>query len=137
MKGSAEAVRENESLVRSKTIIQLFDEVFVKDTVEKVSDGVNCQAFREFLLYLDLDSTSTPTNIRIKVQYLDRWTGKWHTYKQGLFASLYYEDTDLASGIQECFSGEVMGRDIRVTLTSVGTSGSAYFTASVAIEFRN
>ena len=136
-RGSEVPVRENESLVRSKDIVQLFDSFKVVNTTEQLSDGLPCHAFREFLLYLAIDSTSTPTTLRIKIEYLEPWTGKWHTYKQGLFASLFYEDGDTASGIYECFSGECMGREIRITLTGVGTTSTEYFTVSAALEFRN
>ena len=137
MKGSVLPVEVNEGLVRSEDIVQLFDRLKVNNTTERLSDALPCREFREFLLYVYIDSTGAPTTLQIKVQYLDRWTGKWHTYKQGLFASLFYEDTDVASGVHECFSGEVMGREMRVTLTGVGTTGSAYFNVSVAVEFRN
>lgn len=136
-KGDANPVEVNPGLIRSKDIIQLFDQKAVINTTEQISDGVPCREFRKFLIYIGIDSTGSPTTLRIKVQYLERWTGKWHTYKQGLFASLYYEDTDTASGIYECFSGECEGREMRVTLTGVGTTGSAYFTTDIAVEFRN
>ena len=137
LKGSPAPEKINDALIRSKDQIQIFDQKTVVNTTEQLSDAVPCREYREFLLYLAIKSTSTPTTLQVKVQYLDKWTGKWHTYKQGLFASLFYEDTDTANGIYECFSGEVMGREIRVTLTGVGTTSSAYFTVDVAVEFRN
>ena len=136
-KGSEEAVEVSPGLVRSKDQIQLFDNFVVNNTTEQISDGVNCWEYREFLLYLELDSTNTPTTLQIKLQYRERWSSNWYTYKQGLFASLFYEDTDVASIIRECFSGPVLGREIRITLTGVGTTGSATFTVSAALEFRN
>ena len=136
-RGSVLPVEINPGLVRSEDIVQLFDNKAVVNTTEQLSDALPCREFREFLLYLKIDSTGSPTTLRIKLQYLDPWSSTWHTYKQGLFASLFYEDTDVASIIAECFSGEVMGREMRLTLTGVGTTGSAYFTTSIAIEFRN
>lgn len=137
LKGSPVPVKVNESLIRSEDQVQLFDNKAIVNTTEQISDGVPCLDFRRFLLYLDIDSTSTPTTLQVKVQYRERWEGKWHTYKQGLFASLYYEDQDTASGVQECFEGECIGREMRITLTGVGASGSAYFTVSATVEFRN
>lgn len=136
-KGSSDTIEVSPGLIRSEDQIQIFDKKAVKDTVERFSGEVECRAFREFLLYLAIDSTGSPTTLRVKLEYLDRWSGKWHTYKQGLFASLFYEDGDTASGVYECFSGSVMGRQIRITLTGVGTTGSAYFTVSATLEFRN
>jgi hypothetical protein len=137
LKGSPVAEKVNEGMVISKGQIQLFDDKVVNDTTEQLSDGLVCRDFRKFLLYLTIDSTGSPTTIQIKVQYREEHTGKWYTYKQGIFAALFYEDTDTASGIWECFSGDCEGREMRITLTGVGTSGSAYFTVSATIEFRN
>jgi hypothetical protein len=137
MKGLATPEVMDESVVRSGDIIQLFDKFAVVDTVVHNSESVACQAFRRFLLYIKLKSTSTPTTIRYEVQFLDRWSADWMTYKQGVFAALYYEDGDTASGIDECFEGECMGRDFRVRITGIGTTGGAYFTTSASVEFRN
>lgn len=137
MKGSAVPEVMDESVIRSGEIIQLFEKLKADDTVPRISDGVVCQAFRRFLLYLFIDSTGAPTTIQYEVQFLEPWTGQWYTYKQGLFACLFYEDADTASGIYECFEGECMGRELRVKMTGVGTTAAAYFTTSVAVEFRN
>lgn len=122
---------------RPKTQLQLFDNHVVNDTTERVSPDVECPGFRKFHLHVFLDSTSTPTTLQVKVQFLDRWSGRWSTYKQGPFAALFWEDTDVADGVSECFHGEVCGRAMRVTLTGVGTSAQAYFTVSVAVDFRS
>ncbi len=71
------------------------------------------------------------------MQFLNPRTGQWHTYKQGLFASLYWEDTDVANVVQEMFSGECAGREMRLKITGAGTSSSAYFTISASVEFYN
>lgn len=136
-KGDASPVVMDQSVIRSKDQVQLFDQKQVNVTSEIISDGVICLAFRKFKLYLDIDSTGAPTTLQVKVQFLDRWSGKWYTYKQGPFAALFWEDTDVASGVQECFEGECVGREMRVTLTGVGTTSSAYFTVSAGVEFRN
>lgn len=136
-RGSAQPVEVSPGLVRSEDVIQLFDQKVVNNTTEQISDGLPCREYREFLLYLGIDSTLAPTTLQIKLQFLDPWTGKWHTYKQGLFASLFYEDTATASGIHECFSGECVGREMRITLTGVGTTVTAFFTVDAALEFRN
>jgi len=136
-KGNTTPVLQDDALYRSKDIVQLFDAKPIITTTPYVSNGVPCHAFRRFTLYLGIASTSTPTTIHIELEYLEPNTGKWHSYKQGLFASLYYEDTDTASGIDEMFSGECVGRNVRIKLTGAGTSGSAYFTVSAAMEFFN
>jgi hypothetical protein len=137
MKGSQAPTVQEESLIRTKDLIQLFDNERVNDTVERISGDVECAPFRKFGLYVFLDSTLAPTTLQVKIQFLDRWSGRWHTYKQGLFASLFWEDTDVASGVSEAFVGDVLGRAVRVTLTGVGTTGTAYFDVSVSMDFWN
>lgn len=136
-KGESTPVKQDDALYRSKDIVQLFDAKVINTTNPYVSDGVPCHAFRHFTLYLAIDSTSTPTTLHIDPEFLDPSTGKWYSYKQGLFASLYYEDGDTASGIYEVFTGECVGRDMRLKLTGVGTDSSNYFTVSAAVEFFN
>ena len=136
-KGDSTPVRQDDALYRSKNIVQLLDAFALISTTPKESPGVACHAFRRFTLYLAIDSTGEPTTIHVEIEFLDPWSGKWHTFKQGLFAALYYEDTDTASGIYEMFTGECLGRNMRIKLTGVGTTGAVYFTVSAAVEFFN
>lgn len=136
-KGDQKPFLYDDILARSSDIVQLFDTEQVIDTNERISPSLECGAFRHFTLYLDIDSTGSPTTLQIKAQFLNRTTGKWHTYKQSLFASLFYEDTDVASGVKEMFNGDCAGREFRITLTGVGTTSSAYFTVSASVEFYN
>lgn len=136
-KGDQFPTLQEEVLYRPKDQLQLIDGAVVNDTNPRYSDSVECAPFRKFGLYVNIDSTLAPTTLRIEVEFLDRWSGKWHSYKQGLFASLYYEDTDVASGVAECFVGDVLGRAFRVKLTGVGTTSTAYFTVSIGVDFWN
>ncbi len=137
MRGDATPVVMDQSVIRPKEPVQLLDKLVVSDTIAKSSDGVACQAFRKFGLFVFVDSTGAPTTIQFKVEFLDRWSGQWHLHAQGPFASLFYEDGDTASGLYECFVGDCLGRAMRVTVVGVGTTGSAYFTVSAAAEFWN
>ncbi len=137
MKGDPTPAVQEQSVLRTKDVIQLFDKERVNDTVERISGQVECAPFRKFGLYVGIDSTSNPTTLQVKVQFLDRWSGQWHTHKQGPFAALFWEDGDTASGIYEVFVGDVMGRAMRVTLVSVGGTSTKYFDASIAVDFWN
>lgn len=122
--------------VRSREVIKLIDGVVLNAvTTEKVSDSLRATPFRHFLLYLSVLSANTPTTVQFKVQFRDQALGPWHTYKQGLFASLYYEDGDTATVVRECFLGDVAGRDFRVVATGTGTSATNTFTISASVEF--
>jgi hypothetical protein len=144
IKGDQVPVLQEEVLYRPKEVLQLFQNELVNNTTPRLSDGIECAPFRKFGIYVYIDSTSTPDQLHIEVEFLDRWTGQWYTHKQGLFASLYYEDTDTASGIYECFVGDVLGRAFRVKLTGVDVSQSGntlsstkYFTVSIGVDFWN
>jgi hypothetical protein len=126
-----------ESMVRCKEQVRLFDKVAVVSTNPYDSKALATGPYRKFGLFVYIDSTGAPTDIRITVEFLDKITGRWHTYKQGLFASLYYEDTDTASGLAECFQGECLGRDMRVKLTGTACTTAAYFNVDVSVELYN
>lgn len=92
---------------------------------------------RKFLLFLDIDSTLAPTTIQFIPQFSDDSGTDWFDYKQGLFASLFYEDTDTASGIKECFSGDCAGELFRLRVVAVGTDGTNLFTVTARVSFLN
>jgi hypothetical protein len=101
------------------------------------SPGIDTRRRRRFLLFLDVDSANSPTTIQFIVQFSDDEGVDWFDYKQGLFASLFYEDTDTASGIKECFSGECAGRLFRLRAVAVGTTAPNTFTVTARVEFLN
>jgi len=139
MKGNAVPALQVDELYRPKEPIQLLENVDIKSTTPVISDPVQCAPFRKFglFVYVDFTGTADTITLHIEVEFLDRWTGKWYTHKQGLFASLYYEDTDTATGIWECFQGECLGRQMRVKLTGAGVSTSNYFTVSIGVDLWN
>ncbi len=144
MKGIETPTIQEEVIYRPEDQLQLFENELVNDTVPRLSQAVECAPFRKFGIYAYIDSTSTPDLLHVEVELLDRWTGKWYTHKQGPFAALYWEDTDTASGIWECFVGDILGRSFRVKLTGVNVANSGnvlgadkYFTVSIAVDFWN
>jgi len=144
MKGDQRPVLQEEVIYRPQDLMLLFDKLKIDSIVPQISADVACAPFRKFGLYVALDSTSTPDVIHIEVEFLDPWTGQWYTHKQGVFAALYWEDADTASGIYECFTGDVLGRAMRVKITGVDVAASGntfsatkYFTASIGVDFWN
>jgi len=122
---------------RSKGTLPLFETLKLDDTVKRYSRSYYAGAFRKFLLFLKIKSTSSPTNMRVIVQFLNPVDGQWYDYPQGLFASLYYEATDTASEILECFSCDCLAREVRIAVVGVGTDSTNYFTIAPCIEFMN
>ena len=137
MKGITKPQIQEEVTFRTKEQMQLFDKRELRDTVPVLSDMVPCAPFRKFGLYLMVWGKNEPDTLHFEVEFLERWSGQWYTYKQGLFAALFYEDTDTATGIWECFVGDVLGRAMRVKLTGIGVSAANYFTVSIGTDFWN
>lgn len=137
MKGDATPTVQEQSLIRTKDLIELLNMKRVNSTTTVYSGEVQCTPFRKFGLYVYIKSTSTPTTIRLRVEFLDAYSGRWHTYKQGLFASLFWEDTETASGIAECFKGDVLGRAMRIAIDTVGTTSTKYFDVTLTADFWN
>lgn len=127
----------DESIYRSREILRVFNRTVIDDTVPRVSEPCQVHGYRHFTLYISLLSSGTPTTIHIEPEFLNDDNGRWHTYKQGLFAALFYEDADCATEIHEVFNGDCAGRDIRFKVTGVGTSAQAYFTIALSVEFWN
>lgn len=120
---------------RRATIVTLIDaETFDDVTTSYNSAKQDVDEWRYFLLFLSVDSTNTPTTIQFLLQFSDDGGTTWYTYKQGLFAALFYEDQDTASGIYECFGGIVWGRDIRLRAVAVGTSETNTFVVTAKLE---
>ena len=122
---------------RRSVVTTLIDAVtFDATTTSKNSDKLDVDEWEHFLLFLDVDSTGTGDHIiQFIPQFSDDGGTTWYSYKQGLFASLFYEDVDTASGIKECFSGEVAGRDFRLRAVATTTSSSLKFTVTAKVEF--
>jgi len=138
-KGAQEPSLQEEVIYRTREQLQLLEQEIINNTVPRLSKGVACAPFRKFGLYVYVRfrGTHDTINLHIEVEFLSRWTGQWYTYKQGLFAALYYEDTDTAAGIYECFTGDVLGRFFRVKLTGVGVSSVNYYEVNIDVDFWN
>ncbi len=137
MRGDPTPQLFDNSVIRSADTIQVCEKRNIIDTTEFECEPIPCEAFRKFGLMLRIDSTGAPTTIQVKVKFIDRWSGEAHTYKQGPFAALFWEDVDTAAAIKECFSGECMGRSMVISFTGVGTTAAAYFTVSASVELYN
>jgi len=142
MKGNIQPELQEKVLWRPRDLIQLVGEEVINDTIPRITQSLPCAPFRKFGLYVNIKSTSTPDNVHIEPEFLDRWTNQWFSYKQWPFAALFWEDTDTAAGINECFYGEVVGRFIRVKITGVNVAASGnvlgaakFFTVKVALDF--
>jgi len=128
----------DESIYRSRDILRVFRRQIIDDTIAKYSEPCQVGGFRHFTLYINLLSKGVSTHtIHIEPMFLDPHDSHWHTYKQGLFAALFYEDADCTTEIHEVFNGDCAGRDMCFRVTGVGVSETYSFTISLSVEFWN
>lgn len=126
---------EQWSARRRHAMVTLLDAEVLNDTQTSVnSDAVAVDLWGNFLLFLSVDSAGSPTTVRFLLQFSDDGGTTWYTYRQGLWAALYYGAADTAYGVWECFSEECHGRDMRLRATGTGTSAQATFTVSATLE---
>ena len=134
----ARPAEQDQAIIRSEDVIRLIDQELLNDVKTAITTrGLETGPWRHFTLYLRIKSAGTPTTVQFIVEFLEPVSGKWHIYKQDLFASFFWEDQDTATEQDECFSGDCAGRDMRLRVLGVGTTASATFTISAAVEFWN
>lgn len=82
-----------------------------------------------------IDSTLAPTNVRILPQFTPDSGANWYDFEEGLWASLYWEDTDTASGIYKAFLLPCGGIDqMRIRAVGTGTDATNYFDVTVMVR---
>jgi hypothetical protein len=82
-----------------------------------------------------IDSTGAPTNVRILAQFSHDGGLHWYCFEEGLWASLFWEDTDTAAGIYKTYLLPCGGQDL-VRFQAIGTGTGAGATFAVQVWFR-
>jgi hypothetical protein len=83
-------------------------------------------------ILIDIDSTLAPTDIRILAQFSHDGGTTWWDFVEGLWASLYWEDTDTASGLLSAFLLPLGGIDtFRIRAVGTGTNAGNFFDVTV------
>jgi len=84
---------------------------------------------------IDIDSTLAPTNLRVVAQFSNDNGVTWWDFEEGLWASLYWEDVDTASGINKAFLLPCGGQDnMRIRVVGTGTDATNYFDVTVKMR---
>jgi hypothetical protein len=83
------------------------------------------------LVLIAIDSTLAPTNLRVLAQYTDDGGTTYWDFEEGLWASLYWEDTDTTSGVHKAFNLPLYYPDWRIRIVGTGTDATNYFTVTV------
>lgn len=116
-------------------VTTLIDAVVLDDNPTAYnSASLDCSLYRRGLLHLSLLSTSTPTDLRIILQWSPDGGTTWFDYKKDELVSLFYEDQDLATAQTEVYGFDVLGRLLRVRIVGTGTTSSAKFTVTAKVE---
>lgn len=101
--------------------------------------GLDVRGWQACWVEIIIRSTGTSTHvIRILPQFSINNGSSWDDFEEGLWASMYWEDVDTASGIRKIFLLPCGGVDqIRFRAIGTNTTGSNYFTVTVnARQFR-
>jgi len=86
-------------------------------------------------ILIGIESTLAPTNVRILPQISHDAGTTWWDFEEGLWASLYWEDTDTAAGILKGYLLPVGGLDaIRIRAIGTGTDAGNTFTVTVRVR---
>lgn len=127
---------------------RLCTRLILNDVTTSYNSGeVPCRGAREFILYLMMVSAGVSTQI---MQLIPQFrslapavdmpttaqTQGWYSYLQDIWASMFFEDTVMATEVAECYSGKCLGDVFRLRLVGTNTTATNIFTVSAAVEFR-
>lgn len=85
--------------------------------------------------HIRIDSTGAPTDIRVMPQFGQAATGPWFDFEEGLWASLFWEDTDTAPGINKAFLLPCGGQDnLRFVVTGTGIAAGATWEVQILVR---
>jgi len=116
-------------------VVTLADGVDFNDVLTTyISRLVGTKGFSRFALFVYLDSTAAPTDIRIQPVFTSGRQDPYFEYRQGPFAALFYEDADTAAGLADVLTGDVAGDFLGVRIVATGTTSSARFRATVRLQ---
>ena len=117
----------------------LVDDIRIDDAPTSYdSAGMDITDYNAVWILIDIDSTLAPTTLRVLAQYTHDGGTTWWDFEEGLWASLFWEDTDTAAGINKAYLLPCGGIDeIRIRLVGAGTDATNYFDVTVlARSFR-
>ncbi len=125
---------EKLNIFRRRNSETLIDNELITDTY--TSSSIRTEDYRNFVLYLNIDSTGTPTDILFHVDFSDDNT-TWYKLTDHWYGDLRYEDTATADGITESMGYYIQGRYVRLRAVVTGGGAAAYFTVTAKMEFFN
>ena len=110
------------------------DQILNNVTTSKNSESVETRNYKRFALFLKIDSTLAPTDIRFIIQFSNDGGTTWWDLQNDFFGDLRYEDTATATAIHEVLEGPCAGRLLRLRAVGTGTDATNFFTYSAYLE---
>ena len=119
--------------------LQSINTTYNNVTTSASSQGIETPRGRNFLFSYRLQSSGTPTRLRISVEFKRSADSNWYELDESFFSRVEHEATEVASsGKRYCITGPAVGEMIRITVSSTGTSASNTFTMSEgALAFKD
>lgn len=118
---------------RRQRTITLVDKILFNSSGQAyTSDIINCAAYRNLLLLINLKVTGAPTDIVIDTKFSDD-RANFFKYMRGPFGDLRYEDS--AGDKMECIDGPILASYMQLMLTSSGCDGSKTFLMTIKAVF--
>ena len=137
---NANSVPVVDSLVAQSYGSVLVDNVRLDDApTTYTSAALDVRGWNGVHVQIGIDSTLAPTNVRVLLQTtIDGSLITWADFVEGLWASLYWEDTATATAIVQSFLWPNNGADyIRFVVTATGSDAGNFFDVTVtARQFR-
>lgn len=102
------------------------------DPVQISSTPMTITGWSALWVHIHIVSTLAPTNIRVIAQFSDGSALGWWRFEEGLWASLMWEDTDTAAGVDKAFLLPCGGQDtVRFFVVATGTDAGNRFNITV------
>ena len=96
------------------------------------SAALDVRGYGMVALLVSIDSTLTPTDVRLLPQFSDDDGTTWWDFEEGLWASLYWDDASTATVIYKAFVLPVAGFDsLRIRAVATGSDATNYFDVTV------
>ena len=102
------------------------------DPTSYASAYMSLDGYRGCWVILDIDSTGSPTTVQFRAQLSPDGGTTYINFEEGIWASMFFEDTDVASGLKRIYHLPCQGIDgWRMYVVGTGTDADNKFTITV------
>ena len=133
----------NEEIIRvGEEWLELIDGVFNNIVASRHSEPYNVRGYSGVAVHIYIESTLAPTDIRVLPRFSPDYDGVmaptdaiWSNFEEGLWASLFWEDTDNAGGEGRTYYLPCAGQDwLMIAVRAQGTTAVNMFNARVIVR---